>query len=452
MKRYGSYKATKYTWLTEVPSHWKTQTLRSLTTVRSERRGEKEATLLSVYREYGVIIKSSRNDNHNVESEDLSNYKVVHKGDLVMNKMKMWQGSLGISNLDGVVSPAYIVCHINDATLNLRYLHTLLRSPLFKTYYNQFSYGVRVGQWDMHYEDFKGLEISIPPRDEQDQIVRYLDWQVSKINRLIAAKRKQIELLSEEKQNIINAAVLHGVNDRCEKRTSPILFADWIPSHWRVLRGKYLFAEHDRRTETGNEVLLSVSHITGVTPRSEKNITMFQAESLVGYKICSVDDIAANTMWMWQGAIAVSDYYGVISPSYNTYHQIGNHYNRKYLDYLLRSNVMVNEYKAKSTGIRKSRLRLYPEQFLSMSFPIPPMDEQLEIVKYIEAKIQRIEVMVSTIHAEIQKIQDLRARLISDVVTGQIDVRGIEVPTFEYIDESNNNDENTEEMEAELDG
>uniref|UniRef100_UPI003FEFE746 hypothetical protein n=1 Tax=Bilophila wadsworthia TaxID=35833 RepID=UPI003FEFE746 len=80
MKRYGSYKATKYTWLTEVPSHWKTQTLRSLTTVRSERRGEKEATLLSVYREYGVIIKSSRNDNHNVESEDLSNYKVVHKG------------------------------------------------------------------------------------------------------------------------------------------------------------------------------------------------------------------------------------------------------------------------------------------------------------------------------------------------------------------------------------
>ena len=301
--------------------------------------------------------------------------------------------------------------------------------------------------------DYLGnVNLPIPPRDEQDQIVRYLNWQVSKINRLIAAKRKQIELLSEEKQNIINAAVLHGVNDRCEKRTSPILFADWIPSHWRVLRGKYLFAEHDRRTETGNEVLLSVSHITGVTPRSEKNITMFQAESLVGYKICAVDDIAANTMWMWQGAIAVSDYYGVISPSYNTYHQIGNHYNRKYLDYLLRSNVMVNEYKAKSTGIRKSRLRLYPEQFLSMSFPIPPMDEQLEIVKYIEAKVQRIEVMVSTIHAEIQKIQDLRASLISDVVTGQIDVRGIEVPTFEYIDESNNNDENTEEMEAELDG
>ena len=385
------------------------------------------------------------------KTDDGDNRKKVCVGDFVINSRSDRKGSCGVSSFDGSVSLINIVLQPRQE-LNGRYAHYLLRSQPFSEEFYRNGRGIVADLWTTRYSEMKNILLPVPPRDEQDQIVRYLDWQVSKINRLIAAKRKQIELLSEEKQNIINAAVLHGVNDRCEKRTSPILFADWIPSHWRVLRGKYLFAEHDRRTETGNEVLLSVSHITGVTPRSEKNITMFQAESLVGYKICAVDDIAANTMWMWQGAIAVSDYYGVISPSYNTYHQIGNHCNRKYLDYLLRSNVMVNEYKAKSTGIRKSRLRLYPEQFLSMSFPIPPMDEQLEIVKYIEAKVQRIEVMVSTIHAEIQKIQDLRARLISDVVTGQIDVRGIEVPTFEYIDESNNNDENTEEMEAELDG
>ncbi len=199
MKRYEAYRPTKYEWLTEVPTHWQTRTMRSLTTVSSERRGNREATLLSVYREYGVIVKSSRDDNHNVESEDLSNYKWVRTGDLVMNKMKMWQGSLGVSEFDGIVSPAYIVCHINDENVNRRYLHMLLRSPCYKTYYNQFSYGIRVGQWDMHYEDFKGLEVALPPREEQDQIVRYLDWQVSKINRLIAAKRKQIALISASK-------------------------------------------------------------------------------------------------------------------------------------------------------------------------------------------------------------------------------------------------------------
>lgn len=446
MKRYEAYKPSGTAWFTSVPEPWNILKINALFSQRKEKVSDKDFAPISVTKN-GIMPQLETA----AKTDDGDNRKKVCVGDFVINSRSDRKGSCGVSPFDGSVSLINIVLQPRQE-LNGRYAHYLLRSQPFSEEFYRNGRGIVADLWTTRYSEMKNILLPVPPRNEQDQIVRYLDWQVSKINRLIAAKRKQIELLSEEKQNIINAAVLHGVNDRCEKRTSPILFADWIPSHWRVLRGKYLFAEHDRRTETGNEVLLSVSHITGVTPRSEKNITMFQAESLVGYKICSVDDIAANTMWMWQGAIAVSDYYGVISPSYNTYHQIGNHYNRKYLDYLLRSNVMVNEYKAKSTGIRKSRLRLYPEQFLSMSFPIPPMDEQLEIVKYIEAKIQRIEVMVSTIHAEIQKIQDLRARLISDVVTGQIDVRGIEVPTFEYIDESNNNDENTEEMEAELDG
>jgi type I restriction enzyme S subunit len=111
MKRYIEYKSTKYDWLPQVPIHWVKKTIRSITELSSERRGNRQATLLSVYREYGVIKKSSRNDNHNVESEDLSGYKIVRIGDLVLNKMKMWQGSLGVSEYDGIVSPAYIVCH-----------------------------------------------------------------------------------------------------------------------------------------------------------------------------------------------------------------------------------------------------------------------------------------------------------------------------------------------------
>ena len=106
MKRYEEYKPMKYDWLPEVPVHWETRTMRSFTTVSSERRGDREATLLSVYREYGVVIKASRDDNRNVESEDLSNYKWVRPGDLVMNRMKMWQGSLGVSEHEGIVSPA----------------------------------------------------------------------------------------------------------------------------------------------------------------------------------------------------------------------------------------------------------------------------------------------------------------------------------------------------------
>ncbi len=159
MGKYESYQETPYTWLLKVPKHWSYKTIRSITQLSNERCRDRTFTLLSVYREYGVIQKSSRDDNHNVESENLSNYKVVSPGDLVLNKMKMWQGSLGVSKYHGIVSPAYIVCNILDATINTSYLHMLLRSSGFKTYYNQFSYGVRVGQWDMHYDDFKKLQL-----------------------------------------------------------------------------------------------------------------------------------------------------------------------------------------------------------------------------------------------------------------------------------------------------
>ena len=162
------------------------------------------------------------------------------------------------------------------------------------------------------------------------------------------------------------------------------------PERWPLYRGKQLFEEIDDRSETGEEELLSVSHITGITPRSQKNVTMFEAESLVGYKRCQVGDIAANTMWTWQGAIGVSQYAGVVSPAYNVYRQRGDFYNPRFLDLLLREPSLVDVYNSLSTGIRKSRLRLYPKDFLTIDFPVPPRNEQDAIVNYLDWKLSDI--------------------------------------------------------------
>ena len=435
MKRYGSYKATKYTWLTEVPSHWKTQTLRSLTTVRSERRGEKEATLLSVYREYGVIIKSSRNDNHNVESEDLSNYKVVHKGDLVMNKMKMWQGSLGISNLDGVVSPAYIVCHINDATLNLRYLHTLLRSPLFKTYYNQFSYGVRVGQWDMHYEDFKGLEISIPPRDEQDQIVRYLDWQVSKINRLIAAKQKQIELTREyalaKIEDVFNTTIgtdsdnipigrhirkiesgtsVNSIIGTADKETPGVLSTSCVyGNHFDASQNKRVEpADYERvscpvRKNTVIVSRMNTPALVGACGFSDKDIdNVFLPDRL--WQVYFDDTLMSEFVWRYLSRPRAQAWFATIA-----------------------------------TGSSNTMKNITKPQFKAVLIPNVPSDMQRRIIKSISKITDERDTACQLYEQTISTLQALRTRLISDVVTGQIDVRGIEVPNYEHYDEAPEN-------------
>lgn len=240
MTEYESYKCSSYDWLGNIPFHWTEKSIRQITKVISERLNNREMPLLSVYREYGVILKNSRDDNHNVESNDLSNYKVVRNGNLVLNKMKMWQGSLGVSKYDGVVSPAYIVCKITDESINVDFLHLLLRSAKYKTYYNQYSYGVRVGQWDMHYDDFKNMRINLPPRAEQDQIVRFLDWKVSEINKLINIRKQEVIELKNLMSAIIEKAITKGMGSEVTFKKTGIYYLPEIPDTWELLRLKHI--------------------------------------------------------------------------------------------------------------------------------------------------------------------------------------------------------------------
>lgn len=188
------------------------------------------------------------------------------------------------------------------------------------------------------------------------------------------------------------------------------------PSRWPLIRGKELFRVVDNRSETGTEELLTVSHITGITPRSQKNVTMFQAESLAGYKLCEIGDIAANTMWMWQGAIGVSKYVGLISPGYDVYRQKDNHYNPRYLDILLREKHLVDVYHSLSTGIRPSRLRLYPDVFLTIRFPVPPRTEQDQIVRFLDWKVSAINRLIGIKKRQIDTINALRGAMIEKLL------------------------------------
>lgn len=136
-----------------------------------------------------------------------------------------------------------------------------------------------------------------------------------------------------------------------------------VPTHWNHLRAKHLFREMDERSVAGREELLSVSHLTGVTPRSQKTVTMFLAKSNVGHKICRPDDLVINTMWAWMGALGVARHAGIVSPSYGVYRPLtGCAILPRYADYLLRTPFYVADYQRRSTGVNSSRLRLYPEQ------------------------------------------------------------------------------------------
>lgn len=170
---------------------------------------------------------------------------------------------------------------------------------------------------------------------------------------------------------------------------------DWlgpIPTHWGLLRAKRLFREVDERSRTGEEELLSVSHLTGVTPRRLKTVTMFMAESNVGHKVCRPGDLVINTLWAWMAALGVTRHTGLVSPAYGVYRPIdGGGILPAYSDHLLRTPIYAAEYQRRSTGVNSSRLRLYPQQFLRVPVMVPPLDEQALIVRFLDWANGRLE-------------------------------------------------------------
>ena len=270
--------------------------------------------------------------------------------------------------------------------------------------------------------DLQNFNIAFPEYKEQEKITEYLEMKCQKIDHIIEKTKSSIVEYKKFKQSIITQAVTKGIVPERLMKECDINWIGKIPQDWKVQRGKNLFIEINERSTTGEEELLTVSHITGVTPRKNKNVNMFMSESLVDYKICHEGDIAANTMWMWQGAIGVSKYYGVISPSYNTYRQKADTYDADYLEYLLRIPPLVATYAAYSTGITASRLRLYPQGFFSILFPVPPRKEQQEIAVYLNKKIPQIDQLIIKKEKFVDELKSYKRSLIYEYVTGKKEV------------------------------
>ena len=423
MKAYESYKNTEYDWLPRIPAHWIRHSVRKITSVSSERNENtfSRNDLLSVYREYGVIKKFSRDDNHNVESLDLSKYKTVHKNYLVINKMKMWQGSLGISKYDGIVSPAYIVCKLNLANVNYQFIHALLRAATFKTFYNRISYGVRVGQWDASYEDLKSLNLYLPPKEEQDQIVRYLDWQNSRLNKLINAKKREIALLEEQKQALISQAVTKGLDPHAPLKDSGIDWIGQIPEHWLLCNLKYLCS------------MKSGKNLTSIQITENGPYPVYGGNGVRGYY--SQYNVSGECLIIGrQGALCGNVHY-VHEKIWATDHavvtQVSNFIHLKFFYYLLTA-MNLNRY-ASQTAAQPG---LAVSNILNQKVCFPPINEQLKIAVYLEHQCIFIDNLINNINKTISLLQEYRTRLVADVVTGQIDVRHIAIPNYEAITET----------------
>lgn len=441
MKEYENYSTYQYIWNCSFPSHWNIVPLYALAKEKVI-CGCVDLPLLSVYLDVGVIPFSDKTDKRaNATSKDLSKYQRVDVGDFVLNNQQAWRGSVGISFYTGIVSPAYIVLTMNKL-LNSKYANYLLRSRIMVDQYLINSKSVGSIQRNIYWPAFKRTSVPVPPREEQEQIVRFLDWKVSGINRLINIKRKEIKDLESMKQVTVSSAVTRGLNPNAPMKFSGVKWLGNIPAHWETVELRQLL--HQVSVKNHPELpLLSVVREQGVIVRDVTNKDAnhnYIPDDLSGYKVVKKGQFAMNKMKAWQGSYGISPYTGIVSPAYFIFDVSFD--NLEYFHYAIRSKVYVNFFAQASDGIRVGQWDLQMDKMKEIPFIVPSADEQIAIITYIKKTLPKYSKAIEKLKAEINALEEYKAKLISDVVTGKIDVRDVKIPSFDMVEEDfEDNDE-----------
>lgn len=428
---YPTYKSSGVSWLGHLPAEWTTAPCWTLFR-RTKKLGHPELELLSVYRDHGVLPKASRSDNFNKPSEDLSQYQRVDPGSLVVNKMKAWQGSVSVSEYAGIVSPAYFVYEALSKDNDLRFLHYILRSTLLVAQYASHSYGVRPNQWDLDPQAFSRLPIPLPPTSEQVRIAKFLDRETAKIDALIGKQEQLIATLREDRAATITQAVTKGLDSRGGISSSG---DQGPPSHWAQGVPLKRLAE----VQTGLTLGRSVSPETAVTipylrvanvqvgrvdltevtevaiDRSEVARYRLRAGDVLMTEGGDIDKLGRGCLWQ-----------GEIDPCLHQNHvfavRCSENLDARFLVYLL-DTAPAREYftlTAKKTTNLASTNSTTLGRF---SFPVPPIAEQKAIVRFLDERCSKIDALIGKSTEMIETLREYRSALITNAVTGKIDVR-----------------------------
>jgi len=422
MMRYEKYKHSGAKWLGKIPEGWKVKKLGAILTEFSE-KNHANKPLLSITREKGVILRDIDDDseNHNFIPEDLSGYKLLKKGQFGMNKMKAWQGSYGISDFDGIVSPAYFVFDITN-DFSPAYFHKAIRSKFYLAHFASASDGVRIGQWDLSKNRMKEIPFLVPSLSEQQAIAEFLDDKTAKIDQLIAIKEKEINLLKERRQILIQKAVTKGLDPNVKLKDSGVDWIGEIPEHWEVLPGLKVYKEN----KTNNigmkeEVVLSLSYGDIVIKPKEKLVGLVP-ESFETYQLVKPGDIIIRCMDLQNDKVSlrtgISLNHGIITNAYLNLNIINNNNSDYFYNFLYTLDTTKVIYKL-GTGLRQN---LSYKDFKRLPVIVPTTHEQKQIVNFIGQLKLKIGSAISLKQQEIEKLKEYKTILIDNVVTGKIKV------------------------------
>ncbi|MCE4067169.1 restriction endonuclease subunit S [Chryseobacterium gleum] len=422
MQRYEKYKDSGVDWIGEVPEHWDMLSNKYIFKLKKNQVGKKSADyeLLSLTLK-GIIKRDMENPEGKFPAE-FDTYQEVKKGDFVfcLFDVEETPRTVGLSDFDGMITGAYSVFtmikeadrkylyyfYLNlDEKKRLKFLYKGLRNTIPK-------------------DSFFNFKTAFPKISEQQTIATFLDDKTTKIDHTIAIKQKEIELLKERRQVLIQKAVTKGLNDTVKLKDSGVDWIGEIPEHWEVVKNKTIFKESKKPGEE-DLPLLSVSIHSGISDNElsdEENIRgKIKIEDKSNYKLVFKDDIVYNMMRAWQGAIGSVAVKGLVSPAYVVATPSTKVFS-KFFEYQYRTPILIEQMNQYSKGITDFRKRLYWEEFKQIFTILPPFEEQISIVNYINKIEIKVSKAISIKQQEIEKLKEYKMVLIDNVVTGKVRV------------------------------
>lgn len=413
-RRYPGYKASGVEWLGQVPTHWDVLPLKRIFSTVGDKPSARlfPVALENIEGQTGRLIEG--------EGEFEGDGVAFVEGDILYGKLRPYLAKTWLADRSGEAVGDF---HVLRSTREVEpaFFRDVLLAPSVVSVLNGSTYGAKMPRvsWD-----FMGaLAVALPPVDEQRDIVAFIKRETRKLDALVSEQEALLKLLEEKRAATISHVVTKGLDPNTPMKDSGVEWLGQVPAHWNVVQARRVFRLIDDVTQDGTGELLTVSHLTGVSRRSEKLVYMFEAEDKEGYRQVSTGDLVINTMWAWMGAMGIAPDDGIVSPAYTVYRPKYGTILPDYVGELVRIKNLITEMTRYSKGIWSSRLRLYSSEFFQLRLPVPPLHEQRLIADFMAERTARSEALASEARKNIALLRQRRAALISAAVTGRIDVR-----------------------------
>ena len=415
MPRYEAYKDSGVEWLENIPAHWQLTRLGTRFNERKHKVSDTDYPPLSVTKN-GVLPQLA----NAAKTNDGDNRKLVKKGDFVINSRSDRRGSSGISDRDGSVSLINIVLAPRD--IDPKYCHYLLRSYSFIEEFYRMGHGIVADLWTTRYDEMKAVILGIPPQSEQTAIANFLDQKTAQIDQAIAIKEKQITLLKERKQILIQNAVTRGLNPNEPIRDSGVEWIGELPAHWETRRLKYIVKILKRIVGHEGPDVLSITQ-QGIKVKDIESGEGQLAMNYSKYQLLYQGEFAMNHMDLLTGYVDISKFDGVVSPDYRVFKNTSKEINDQFLLAIFQIGYKHRIFYRYGQGVSfLGRWRFPADNFNNFFIPIPPMEEQEHIVTHIEREFSKMDVAITLQQQQIEKLKEYKTTLINSAVTGKIKV------------------------------